>query len=127
MIKVVIAEDDFRIAQVQEQFLQKLPDVNVVQKALNAKETMDILEKHEVDLLFLDIYMPDDLGTNLLAKIRDHYPTIDIIIVTAATEKSMLETAVRYGVSNYLLKPVTMEKFVEAVEEYKKETATKPS
>ena len=33
----------------------------------------------------------------------------------------MLETAVRYGVSNYLLKPVTMEKFVEAVEEYKKE------
>lgn len=120
MIKVVIAEDDFRIAQVQEQFLQKLPDVKVVQKALNAKETMDILEKHEVDLLFLDIYMPDDLGTNLLAKIRDHYPTIDIIIVTAATEKSMLETAVRYGVSNYLLKPVTMEKFVEAVEEYKK-------
>lgn len=81
---------------------------------------MDILEKYEVDLLFLDIYMPDDLGTNLLAKIRDHYPSIDIIIVTAATEKTMLETAVRYGVSNYLLKPVTMEKFVEAVEEYKK-------
>ncbi|KGR82511.1 response regulator [Lysinibacillus boronitolerans] len=120
MIKVVIAEDDFRIAQVQEQFLHKVPDVKVVQKALNAKETMDILEKYEVDLLFLDIYMPDDLGTNLLARIRDHYPTIDIIIVTAATEKTMLETAVRYGVSNYLLKPVTMEKFVEAVEEYKK-------
>lgn len=120
MIKVVIAEDDFRIAQVQEQFLHKVPDVKVVQKALNAKEMMDILEKYEVDLLFLDIYMPDDLGTNLLAKIRDHYPSIDIIIVTAATEKTMLETAVRYGVSNYLLKPVTMEKFVEAVEEYKK-------
>lgn len=120
MIKVVIAEDDFRIAQVQEQFLHKVPDVKVVQKALNAKETMDILEKYEVDLLFLDIYMPDDLGTNLLARIRDHYPTIDIIIVTAATEKTMLETAVRYGVSNYLLKPVTMEKFVEAVEEYRK-------
>jgi len=120
MIKVVIAEDDFRIAQVQEQFLHKVPDVKVVQKALNAKETMDILEKYEVDLLFLDIYMPDDLGTNLLAKIRDHYPSIDIIIVTAATEKTMLETAVRYGASNYLLKPVTMEKFVEAVEEYKK-------
>ena len=56
MIKVVIAEDDFRIVQVQEQFLQKLPDVKVVQKALNAKETMDILEKHEVDLLFGYLY-----------------------------------------------------------------------
>ncbi|MBM7610627.1 CitB family two-component system response regulator CitT [Lysinibacillus composti] len=120
MIKVVIAEDDFRIAQVQEQFLQKVPGVEVVDKALNAKETMEILSENEVDLLFLDIYMPDELGTNLLSKIRGNYPTIDIIMVTAATEKTMLETAVRYGVTNYLLKPVTMEKFVEAVEDYKR-------
>ena len=120
MIKVVIAEDDFRIAQVQEQFLQKVQGVTVVQKALNAKETLEILKNNDVDLLFLDIYMPDELGTNLLSMIRDKYPTIDIIMVTAATEKTMLETAVRYGVSNYLLKPVTLEKFVEAVEEYKK-------
>lgn len=120
MIKVVIAEDDFRIAQVQEQFLQRVPDVKVVGKALNAKETMQMLSENEVDLLFLDIYMPDDLGTNLLSKIRDIYPTIDIIMVTAATEKPMLEKAIRYGVCNYLLKPVTMEKFVEAVEDYKK-------
>lgn len=120
MIKVVIAEDDFRIAQVQEQFLQKVQDVTVVQKALNAKETLEILEKHEVDLLFLDIYMPDELGTNLLSTIRSNYPNLDIIMVTAATEKTMLETAIKYGVSNYLLKPVTMEKFVEAVEVYKK-------
>lgn len=56
MIKVVIAEDDFRIAQVQEQFLQKVPDVKVVQKALNAKETMEILENYEVDLLFRYLY-----------------------------------------------------------------------
>lgn len=120
MIKVVIAEDDFRIAQVQEQFLQKVPGVTVVQKALNAKETMEILENREVDLLFLDIYMPDELGINLLSTIRSNFPNIDIIMVTAATEKTMLETAIKYGVSNYLLKPVTMEKFVEAVEQYKK-------
>ncbi|MFJ8237359.1 response regulator [Ureibacillus sp. NPDC094379] len=119
MIKVVIAEDDFRIAQVQEQFLQRVPDVKVVGKALNAKETMQMLSENEVDLLFLDIYMPDDLGTNLLSKIRDIYPTIDIIMVTAATEKTMLEKAIRYGICNYLLKPVTIEKFVEAVEDYK--------
>ena len=42
MIKVVIAEDDFRIAQVQEQFLQKVSGVKLVGKALNAKETMGI-------------------------------------------------------------------------------------
>lgn len=119
MIKVVIAEDDFRIAQVQEQFLHKITGVQLVGKALNAKETMELLSENEVDLLLLDIYLPDELGTDLLSKIREIYPTIDIIMVTAATERTMLEKAVRYGVSNYLLKPVTMKKFVETIEGYK--------
>ncbi|KKI93835.1 transcriptional regulator [Bacillus sp. SA1-12] len=120
MIKVMIAEDDFRIAQIQEQFLQKVSEVKLVGKALNAKETMEILDKHEVDLLLLDIYMPDELGTELLPRIRESHPTVDIIMITAATERTMLEKAIRYGVFNYLLKPVTIEKFVETIEEYKK-------
>ena len=120
MIKVVIAEDDFRIAQVQEQFLQKITGVKMVGKALNAKETMELLSENEVDLLLLDIYLPDELGTDLLSKIRERFPIIDIIMVTAATERTMLEKAVRYGVSNYLLKPVTMKKFVETIEDYKR-------
>lgn len=91
MIKVVIAEDDFRIAQVQEQFLQKITGVQLVGKALNAKETMELLSENEVDLLLLDIYLPDELGTDLLSKIREIYPTIDIIMVTAATEEQCLK------------------------------------
>lgn len=120
MIKVIIAEDDFRIAQVQEQFLQKISGVQLVGKALNAKETMGLLNGNEVDLLLLDIYLPDELGTDLLSKIRETYPQIDIIMVSAATERAMLEKAVRYGVFNYLLKPVTMKKFVETIENYKR-------
>ena len=120
MIKVVIAEDDFRIAQVQEQFLERISGVQLVGKALNANETMSLLDEHEVDLLLLDIYLPDELGTDLLSKIREDYPNADIIMVTAAMEKGMLEKAMRYGVINYLLKPVTMEKFVETIEAYKK-------
>jgi two-component system, CitB family, response regulator CitT len=64
--------------------------------------------------------MPDELGIDLLSKIRENYPTVDIIMVTAATEKAMLEKAIRHGVFTYLLKPVTMEKFVETIEAYKK-------
>ncbi len=45
MLKVAIAEDDFRIAQIQEEFLLKIKDVKVIGKALNAKETMELLQK----------------------------------------------------------------------------------
>lgn len=120
MIKVVIAEDDFRIAQVQEQFLQKVSGVKLVGKALNAKETMELLDQHDVDLLLLDIYMPDELGIDLLPKLKARHPAVDVIMVTAATEKAMLEAAIRNSVVNYLIKPVTMEKFVATIEDYKK-------
>jgi len=120
MIKVLIVEDDFRIAQVQEGFLQKIPDVQVVGKALNAEDTINLLKKQTVDLILLDIYLPDRLGTDLLPHIRENYPEIDIIMITAATEKAMLETSIRQGVFHYLLKPVTMEKFIETIESYKK-------
>lgn len=120
MIKVVIAEDDFRIAQVQEQFLQKVSGVKLAGKALNAKETMMLLDQHEVDLLLLDIYMPDELGIHLLPKIKEKHPQVDVIMVSAAAEKEMLEAAIRHSVFNYLLKPVTMEKFVATIEDYKK-------
>lgn len=45
-------------------------------------------------------------------------------MVTAATEKAMLEKAMRFGVFHYLLKPVTMEKFIEIIEEYKRKKSS---
>ncbi|OAT82113.1 transcriptional regulator [Bacillus sp. MKU004] len=118
MIKVVIAEDDFRIAQIHEEFLAKNEQLTLVGKAMNAKDTLTILDEHHIDLLLLDVYMPDQLGTELLHKIRSEYPCVDIIMITAAKDKAFLEKALRYGVEHYLIKPVTLENFQEAITSY---------
>lgn len=123
MLKVAIAEDDFRIAQVQERFLQEIENVKVVGKALNAKEAIEMLEQEPIDLLILDIYMPDEMGTDLLPRIRERFPEVDVIVVTAATERDILERCLRNGVVNYLIKPVKMESFIEAIEGYQKKEA----
>jgi CitB family two-component system response regulator CitT len=118
MLRVAIAEDDFRIAQVQERFLLEVDGVEVVGKALNAKETLQMLKETKVDLLLLDIYMPDEMGTDLLPKIRAQFPQVDVIVVTAATEKNIVEICLRNGVVNYLIKPVMMESFINAIKQY---------
>ncbi|WP_010283495.1 response regulator [Bacillus timonensis] len=119
MINVLIAEDDFRVASIHEQFLQKIDDVHLIGKSSNAKETLDMLEKHEnIDLLLLDVYMPDKMGTEMLPIIRNRYPEVDIIMITAATEKKHLEESLRSGVFHYLIKPVTVEKFTETIKKY---------
>jgi two-component system, CitB family, response regulator CitT len=119
-INVVIAEDDFRIAQIHQEFLAKVEGMKLIGKALNAAETMNLLDEHSVDLLLLDNYMPDRLGSDLLIEIREKHPEVDIIFITAAKEKEYLNKALKFGVQHYLIKPVTMEAFVETLENYKK-------
>ncbi|WP_170006183.1 response regulator [Bacillus fonticola] len=120
MIRVGIVEDDFRIAQIHEEFSHKVEGVVVVGKALTAKDTLQLLDTVPVDLLLLDVYLPDELGVDLLQQIREKYPQVDIIMITAATDKKMVQKALQYGVLNYIIKPVKIEKFIDAIQSYKK-------
>ncbi|MCH1626827.1 response regulator [Ferdinandcohnia quinoae] len=120
MIQVAIAEDDFRVASIHERFILKIDRFKVVGKTLNAEETLQLLQDEKVDLLLLDIYMQDRLGTDLLHIIRREFPLVDVIMITAATEKELVETSLRYGVIDYIIKPVSLERFTETLENYKK-------
>lgn len=119
MINIAIAEDDFRIAQIHEKFIEHLDGFNVIDKAINAKDTISLLEKRQPDLLLLDIYMPDELGTDLLPLIRGRFPSVDIIIITASAETRLLQEALRSGVSHYVIKPVSAHKFTEVLLKYR--------
>ena len=121
-IKAMIAEDDFRVAAIHEKFLKNFEDIEVVGKALNAEQTMEMLEDSNPDLLLLDVYMPDRLGTELLPLIRQKHSNVDIIMITAATDKSQFIMALHYGVENYLIKPVEMKRFNEVIEKYLKKS-----
>ncbi|MDE0641457.1 response regulator [Bacillus sp. CNPSo 3703] len=119
MIKVLIAEDDFRIAAIHESYIQKVQGFQVAGKAKSAKDLWEALQKEQVDLILLDVYMPDELGTNLLPLLRERHPELDVIIITAATETMLLRDALHYGVVHYLIKPVTAQKFTQVLTEYK--------
>jgi CitB family two-component system response regulator CitT len=117
-IKAAIAEDDFRIADIHEKFLEKFEEIDVIGKSLNGEETLKILKESNPDLLILDVYMPDKLGTELLPIIREQFPKVSIIMVTAATDKAFLEKALGYGVDYYLIKPVNRDRFEQVIGEY---------
>ncbi|WP_160719228.1 response regulator [Bacillus sp. USDA818B3_A] len=122
-IKTAIAEDDFRVAEIHEKFLKKFNEIEVVGKALNGQETTKMMAETQIDLLILDVYMPDTLGSDLLPAIRERFPKVSIIMITAATDKLFIEKALSYGVENYLIKPVNREKFDEVILEYIKKYA----
>lgn len=119
-IKVVIAEDDFRIADIHEKYLMKFKEFEVIGKTLNGEETLRLLHTERPDLLLLDVYLPDMLGAEMLPIIREDFPKMGIIMITAATDKTIIEKALSYGVEHYLIKPVTREHFNEVILEFLK-------
>jgi two-component system, CitB family, response regulator CitT len=118
MIKAIIAEDDYRVAAIHEQFIGKISGIDCIGKALNAAEALELLEEKEADLLLMDIYMPDELGSSLLPLIRERFPEVEVIMITASNEKQMVEESLRYGVIDYIIKPVTFERFSEAIRKF---------
>lgn len=120
MIKVFIAEDDFRIAAIHEQFLSRIDGVEIAGKALNGEDTVKALKENYVDLLLLDIYMPDKLGVEVITELRSSgLKHIDIIVITAVSDKKFFEESLRSGIFRYLIKPVSLERFTEAIQSYK--------
>lgn len=116
MIKVAIAEDDFRVASIHEQFLERIERIQIVGKALNAREAIELLETKEADVLLLDNYLPDKNGVSILPVLRKRFENLDIILITASTERKVVEPSIRNGVVDYIVKPVTFERFKEALE-----------
>jgi two-component system, CitB family, response regulator CitT len=119
MIRAAIAEDDFRVAMIHEQFLSQIEGVELAGKALNGAETLELLKESSIDLLLLDIYMPDILGVELIQKIRESGFQTDIIMITASDDKEMVEKALRSGIMDYIIKPATFERFKATIEKYK--------
>ncbi|WP_052398584.1 response regulator [Geomicrobium sp. JCM 19039] len=110
-MNVIIAEDDFRVSGIHEAYVTSVEGFQVVSRALNGKELRSSLKAADVDLILLDIYFPDERGTDLLMHIRSEYPDMDIIVISASDEPQDLLIAKRFGVYDFLVKPVSKERF----------------
>ncbi|VDH01110.1 Transcriptional regulatory protein CitT [Lysinibacillus sphaericus] len=118
MIRAAIIEDDFRIAAIHQQFLESMDGVTVVGQALRASEAWELLENESVDLLLVDIYMPDQLGTDLVRELKMKYPKMDFIMITAASERDLIAKSMDAGAFHYLVKPLELAKLNEVILSY---------
>jgi len=118
-IEILIIEDDKRISDIHRRFIEKLEGFQVIGTANTAEEAKDWILSYKPDLILLDVYLPDGLGTDLLGTIQSHSPETDIIFITAAAESEIVKKAFRSGVADYILKPLTFEKFKESLFGYK--------
>ena len=118
MINVLVVEDDPMVAMINEQYIKRNKNFELLGKCYNGSSALDFLDNNDVDLLILDVYMPKMDGFETLRRVRNKKITVDAIMVTAVNDRASLEEALHLGIVDYLVKPFTFDRFQMALEKY---------
>lgn len=118
MIRLVIAEDDKKIAEIQRRFVERIEGYEIVGIAHTTADARDLVEVLEPDLLILDIHFPEGNGLELLRELRASNSSTDVVLVTAAKEVDTLTEALRCGVFDYIVKPLVFDRLRDTLEKF---------
>ncbi len=110
MINVIIVDDEPLALDVLETYIDKIPDLNLVKKCSNALEANSALNEHDIDLMFLDIQMPQLTGIDFLRTLAKPPK----VIFTTAYANYAVE-GFELNAVDYLLKPISLDRFMKAV------------
>lgn len=117
MLRVVVADDEARVCQL----ILMLADwdslgMEVVGTAGNGLEALELVERLHPDILVTDIRMPGCHGLELIQRAKEKFPQLEIVIISGYAHFEFAQTAIKYGVGDYLLKPIKREELMSTLE-----------
>jgi response regulator of citrate/malate metabolism len=106
-IRVLVVEDDPVLAGAHRELVGRVAGFECIGVAHSGAEALRFLAAREVDLVLLDVYLPDMTGLDVLQALRAGGLATDVVAVTSARDLDVVRAAVSQGVVHYLLKPFT--------------------
>lgn len=121
-MRIVVVEDEFRARKGIINLINKYcPDYEVVGEAENGINGLEVISRLKPDIVIADIMMPEMNGLEMFQKLKELGIKNKTIILSGYSEFEYAQKSIKFGVSDYLLKPVTVEYFKNVLEQVKKE------
>ena len=117
MISVLIVEDDFRVAGLHREFVERCKGFEVAGVALTASQAKAMNLDLEPDLILLDLYLPDEHGLDIVDSLRSGSGA-DVIVITAARDVPNIRAAMQHGALLYIVKPFRFAAFRQRLDAY---------
>ncbi len=115
MARVLIVDDSRFMVKALRMYFEQLGH-EVVADANDGVEAIKAYRKHLPDVVTLDMNMPRLNGRETVSKIIEHFPDANIIMISSERDQETIITCVAEGASQYIIKPITIEKLEKAME-----------
>lgn len=115
MIKIFITDDHPLIREGIRNILREDPDMDVVGEAGNAFEVQKLIKSQQVDILLLDLSMPDKNGLELLKDLKYTHPNLPVLILSMYSEDQFAIRALKGGASGYITKESATDELIKAI------------
>lgn len=115
MIRIGIVDDHAIVRSGLRQFLSDHVDLRVTGEGSSGHEALEMARRGDVDVLLLDISMPDQSGVDALAAIKARFPELPVLILSGFPEAHYATTLLRQGASGYLNKECDPEEIANAI------------
>ena len=115
MIRIGIADDHAIVRDGLRRFLSEHVDLRVTGEAINGREALELARAGDIDVLLMDISMPDQSGIDALAAIKARFPELPVLVLSGFPESHYATTLLRQGASGYLNKECDPEEIATAI------------
>ena len=115
-LRILVVDDHEVVRLGLATLLEDVPAVTMVGECGSGQEALDACERLVPDLVLLDIRLPDQSGVNVCRHIREHWPHIQVIMLTSFADDDLIAEAILAGAAGYVLKQVGNEELVRAIE-----------
>ena len=115
MIRVGLVDDHILVRAGLKQYLGEQVDLRVTGEASNGKEALELARGGEVDVLLMDLSMPDQSGVDALAAIKSRFPDLPVLILSGYPEQHYATSLLKQGASGYLNKECDPDEIIQAI------------
>ena len=121
MIRTLIIEDDFRVAEINSAYIQMVDGYEVIGVAPTATLGYQMVIAEKPDLVLLDLFLPDENGLELFARLQQlpRGTKPDVFVITAARDSQNLKDAIQLGAAAFIVKPFNGQELIERLQKYK--------
>lgn len=114
--RVFIVDDHYMVIEGIRSLLQNEPSIEWAGHAMTAASCMAFLQQNEVDVILMDINLPDQSGIDLCAAVKKAYPLVFILGLSTFNQQSFIQKMIENGASGYLLKNASREELREGIQ-----------